>query len=144
MKYKIAVTCKLCHTKLFGNKSVCDCGNVAISKVNKLPHGIVVFVDDLKTVQFSKVYTSLGRFSTKVELPLQAKYQWNWSIIEDVSIYHKFSHWLMPVAPVFVFSGAKFTHYLKRWAKKGFKWFKHHNYNNFEELFEIKGSNLPF
>lgn len=144
MQYHTIVTCKLCHTKVTKDNPVCDCGNVAISRISKLPHGLVVFVDNLRTVQFSKVYYTVGSLNVKVEIPLQQKYQWNWSIVEDITIYSKFSHWLMPITPVFIFSGAKFLHYFKRWVRWGFKWFKNNKYNSFEEVYEKRGSETPF
>jgi len=144
MDYTIAVTCKKCHTKLTKNRHICDCGNVAVSRVRRLPQSIVVYVDDLKTVQFSKIYQPKGRIPVKVEIQLQSKFQWNWSIIEDVSIHKKFLHWIMPVTPLFVFSGAKFLLYFKKWAKEGFKWFSNNKYNSYEDVVQKRGSKNPF
>ena len=144
MKYMLNVTCKLCYTKLDKDNPSCKCGNVAISRITAIPHGLVVYVNDLKTIQFSKLYYTTGGNAIKVDVPLQPKYQWNWSIVNDITLHKKFTHWLMPVSPLFIFSGEKFMFYFKRWVKNGFEWFSRHKNNNYEEVFANIKEKTPF
>ncbi len=122
MQYGVEVTCKKCYETLSRKKVFCNCGNVAISYIPHFSNLVIVYTDDLKSVQFVKKYKyGLSYYKRKLLFP---NYKLVGNIISDLSIRKFTTFDMMLVSPKFIFSGRKLWNKFKDWIQKGKIWAK--------------------